>query len=224
MRGFTLVELLVAIGIMALMAGLSWRGLDAMARTQSQVLQRADQVLTLQAGLTQWTSDLDAMVQLPNTQTLDWDGRTVRVTRRSTTSSDDGLQVVAWAQRNIDGRGQWLRWQSAPLYTRGDLQSAWAQASRWAQNPGDADKKSEVLVVPLEQWKVFYFRADAWSNPLSSNGSPATPVAPANDKPAGPDLTVPEGVRLVLTLPTDGAINGTLIRDWVRPTVGGGKS
>jgi len=29
-RGFTLVELLVALALMALMAALSWRGLDAM--------------------------------------------------------------------------------------------------------------------------------------------------------------------------------------------------
>ena len=31
-RGFTLIELLVAIAVMALMAILSWRGLDGMSR------------------------------------------------------------------------------------------------------------------------------------------------------------------------------------------------
>jgi len=220
-RGFTLIELLVAIGIMALMAGLSWRGIDGMARTQAQLRQRADQVLTLQAGLSQWAADLDAMVQLPNTQALDWDGRALRITRRSTASSGDGLLVVAWARRNMDGGGQWLRWQSAPLQSRGELQAAWARAAQWAQNPGDDDKKYEVRIVPLEQWKVFYFRADAWSNPLSSDGLAA---APGGEKPAGPDLPVPEGVRLVLTLPAEGAIGGTLTRDWVRTTLGGGKS
>ena len=219
--GFTLIELLVAIGAMALMAGLSWRGIDGMARTQAQLQQRADQVLTLQAGLSQWAADLDAMVQLPNTQALDWDGRALRITRRSTASSSDGLLVVAWARRSIDGSGQWLRWQSGPLQSRGALQTAWAQAAQWAQNPGDADKKFEVRIVPLEQWKVFYFRADAWTNPLSSDGMPAAPVG---DKPGGPDLAVPEGVRLVLTLPAEGAIGGTLTRDWVRITLGGGKS
>lgn len=220
-HGFTLIELLVAIGIMALMAGLSWRGLDGMARTQEQLRQRADQVLTVQAGLSQWAADLDAMVQLPNTPALDWDGRALRITRRSTASAGDGLLVVAWARRTIDGTGQWLRWQSAPLQSRGALQTAWAQAAQWAQNPGEEDKKYEVRVAALEQWKVFYFRTDAWSNPLSSNGAPA-PVS--GDKPAGPDLSVPEGVRLVVTLPADGAIAGTLTRDWARITLGGGKS
>ena len=41
-RGFTLIELLVAIGILALMAGLSWRGLDGMSRAQTQHCRRPD--------------------------------------------------------------------------------------------------------------------------------------------------------------------------------------
>lgn len=221
LRGFTLIELLVAIGIMALMAGLSWRGLDGMARTQTQLQQRADTLLTLQAGLSQWTADLDALVQLPNTPALDWDGRALRITRRSTVSAGDGLLVVAWARRNVDGVGQWLRWQSAPVLSRGALQTAWAKAAQWAQNPGDDDKKYEVRVVALDQWRVFYFRADAWTNPLSSDGAPPPT---SGEKPAGPDLTLPDGVRLVLTLPADEALGGTLTRDWVRLSLGGGKS
>lgn len=220
-RGFTLIELLVAIGVMALMAGLSWRGLDGMSRTQTRLQQRADQVLTLQAGLAQWAADLDALVQLPNTQALDWDGRALRITRRSTGAPDDGILVVAWARRDVDGRGQWLRWQSPPLLTRGELQSTWAKAAQWAQNPGDDEKKYEVRITPLDQWKVFYFRSDAWTNPLSSDGAPPPPTGA---KPAGPDLTLPDGVRLVLTLPNDQAVAGTLTRDWVRLTLGGGKS
>jgi len=74
----------------------------------------------------------------------------------------------------------------------------------------------------VEQWKVFYYRSDAWTNPLSSDAAP--PPRPSGEKPAGPDLTLPDGVRLVLTLPADGAISGTLTRDWVRLSQGGGKS
>jgi general secretion pathway protein J len=115
-----------------------------------------------------------------------------------------------------------LRWQSAPVLTRTELQTAWATAARWAQNPGDAEKAAEVRVVPLEQWRVFYYRSDAWTNPLSSDA--AAPPRPSGEKPAGPDLTLPDGVRLVLTVPADSAIAGTLTRDWVRLTLGGGKS
>ena len=91
-RGFTLIELLVAITVMALLAVLSWRGLDAMARAQSQTSLRADDVLTLQAGLGQWKVDLDALTQTLHVNSLDWDGRVLRLTRR-TVSGGDGLLV-----------------------------------------------------------------------------------------------------------------------------------
>jgi len=228
LHGFTLIELLVAIGILALMAGLSWRGLDGMARTQAQLQQRADTVLTLQAGLSQWAADLDALVQLPNTPALDWDGRALRITRRSTSAPSDGLLVVAWSRRDVDGSGQWLRWQSPPVQTRGELQTTWARAAQWAQNASEEDKKLEVRVAALEQWKVFYFRADAWTNPLSSDGAPPPPPPTAQTSGSGviaapTDPVLPDGVRLVLTLAPNDAFAGTLTRDWARITLGGGK-
>ena len=48
--GFTLIELLVAVGLMALMAALSWRGLDGMTRSQAQMRQYADDVMALHFG------------------------------------------------------------------------------------------------------------------------------------------------------------------------------
>ena len=59
--GFTLVELLVAIAVMALLAIVSWRGLDGMVRAQQITRERADAVLELQTVLAQWGADLDAM-------------------------------------------------------------------------------------------------------------------------------------------------------------------
>ncbi len=52
-RGFTLVELLVAIAVLALLALVSWRGLDAMVRAQHQTREHADAVATLQTVLDQ---------------------------------------------------------------------------------------------------------------------------------------------------------------------------
>ena len=40
--GFTLIELLVALVLMAVMAGLSWRGFDAMQRNQSSLARHAN--------------------------------------------------------------------------------------------------------------------------------------------------------------------------------------
>lgn len=219
-RGFTLIELLVAITIMALLAVLSWRGLDGMARATTQTSQRVDEVLTLQVGLAQWKVDLDALTQTPNITSIDWDGRVLRLTRK-TAAPGEGLQVVAWTRRNDDG-GKWLRWQSPVLRTASAWSEAWAKAGIWAQTPSTQDRAREVFVVPLEDWQIFYFRADAWTNPLSSVGGQlpgaTAPAAGSNQ------VVVPEGIRLVLTLPPGPGITGKLTMDWVKPTLGGDKS
>lgn len=216
--GFTLIEVMVAIAILALIAVISWRGLDSLTRTQTQTQRYGDEVQRLQTGLAQWGADFDAMLSLNDVSPIDWDGRVLRLTRRSTVSDAQGLLVVAWTRREIDGTGQWLRWQSPPLRTRAELLDAWQRAARWAQTPSEDDQAREVAVGPLAHWQIYYFRNDSWSNPLSSVGTGAAANTPAAD----PNLIW--GVRLLLTLPPGQAISGTLTRDWVRPTLGGGKS
>jgi len=225
-RGFTLVELLVALFAMALLAVMSWRGLDGMTRAQAQTEARADEVLTLQVGLSQWAADLDAVMQLPQTPALDWNGRVLRMTRRSTTSVTDGMLVVAWTRRIVNGRGTWLRWQSPQVTTRGDLDTQWQRADLWSQNPGDDERRGEVAVTPLDNWEIFYFRENAWTNPQSSAASTSAgiPGAPPALPRAVAAPALPDGVRLVLTLPPGQAISGTLTRDWVRPTLAANKS
>ena len=217
-RGFTLIELLVAISLMALMAVLSWRGIDGISGTQSRLQQRADDVLTLQATLAQWGADLDAMTSQPDLPGLDWDGRALRILRRGSLGAADGLQVVAWARRAENGQGQWLRWQSPALQSRAALDLAWQKAALWAQTPSDDDRAREVRTVALDEWQIFYFRSNAWSNPLSSAGNADGSAANAAASPS-----LPEGVRLVLTLPGGQPVSGTLTRDWVSPLLGGGK-
>jgi general secretion pathway protein J len=228
--GFTLVEMLVALFAMALLAMLSWRGLDGMARVQQQTQTRADEVLVLQTGLAQWRADLDALVELPQQTALDWNGRVLRLTRQDGTTASGNVVVVGWARRVVDGSSRWLRWQSAPLNTRGDVDAAWEQADLWSQNPGETERRNEVAIVPLQDWQVFYFRGGAWTNPqsnASTTGAPAlpgttptTPAAAPTPAPAaatrGSATPVPEGVRLVLVLPEGHAISGELTRDWTR--------
>lgn len=226
-HGFTLVELMVAIVVMALLALLSWRGLDGMTRVQSQTQTHTDGVLALQAGLAQWQTDLDALtiqVNVPGVSGLDYDGQVMRLTRRyaekaestQTPLPNDSIRVVAWSQRNTDGGIKWLRWQSEPLKTRADLQAAWLQAKQWANNATEVDKKGEVVVAAIDKWQVLYYRNDAWSNALSS---PDLDVR----LPGSNAASLPDGVRLVLTLSPGQALVGDITRDWVQPTVAGGK-
>ncbi len=236
-QGFTLIELLVAIGLMALMTVLGWRGLDGISRAQTQLQQQSDEVLALQATLAQWGADLEAMVEQPDMPSLDWDGRALRILRRSSVLPAEGVRVVAWTRRNAAGQGVWLRWQSPPLPTRRDLTLAWQQAQRWAQTPSDEDRLREVRTVALDQWQIFYYRGNAWSNPLSSAdtvaSAPAANPASAASAAAGAGplpptagalvAAMPDGVRLVLTLAPGQAISGTVTRDWVRGSLGGSK-
>jgi general secretion pathway protein J len=117
------------------------------------------------------------------------------------------------------------------MTTRQQLELAWLKAQRWAQTPSPEDAAREVSTIALEDWQIFYFRGNAWTNPLSSAGNsqaapPAPPAATASDATPAPTTTaklepLPDGVRLVLTLPDGQALGGTLTRDWIRPVLGG---
>lgn len=219
-HGFTLVELLVALFALSLLAMLSWRGLDGMTRAQSQTQARSDEVLALQVALSQWTADLDALVQFPQFTSLDWNGRVLRLVRRGGAEGAPGVTVVGWTRRSINGAGTWLRWQSPALTTRGQVSEAWQKADIWSQNPGDEEIQREVAIAPLDNWQIFFFRGDAWTNPLSSDATGALPIPGQAVRTA----VVPDGVRLELLLPAGQAIAGKITRDWVRPQVAGGKS
>jgi general secretion pathway protein J len=166
--GFTLVELLVALFVLALLAALSWRGIDGMVRAKEATVSRADEVLTLQVALAQWGADLEAMEKVPGMKAIDWNGRVLRLTRRSSAALTDGVVVVGWTRRVQDNGGMWLRWQSPPVATRGDLEDAWARADQWSQNAGSDDAAREVAITRLDDWDIFFFRENAWTNPQSS--------------------------------------------------------
>lgn len=204
-KGFTLIEVLVASAILALMALISWRGIDGMFKTQMALQSRSDATQTLQVGLAQWRTDLDNMVVLQGTPALDWDGRVLRITRQHSQDPQAGVQVVAWTL----GNGQWTRWQSEPLTQSEAWTQAWTQAQIWAESAGNlkVNTAREVLIHPVQTWQIYYHRDGAWSNPLSS----AT-LAKSNVQ------NLPEGVRLVLGLADSTQLQGRLTLDWVRPT------
>ncbi|MGJ7510793.1 PulJ/GspJ family protein [Variovorax sp. GT1P44] len=205
-RGFTLIELLVAISVMALLALMSWRGLDGMARSQALNRERGDAVLTLQTTLSQWGADLDATVALSQIRAMDWNGRVLRLTRRSTGGAAQ-VYVVGWTlSADAAGNGHWRRWQSPGFTTRAEWQLAWDRAAAWAENGSNEARDAQVDLMPAVDWQIYYFRNDSWSPAVSAEA-------------LGTNTPLPDGVRLVLSLPPGPALSGLITRDWVRPSV-----
>lgn len=122
-RGFTLLELLVAITLLAILAVLAWRGLDSMTRTHEALAQRDERIEALKTAYAQFDADCTQLSD-PNTLSrspVEVDANRVLLVRDR---RDDG-QPPAWQvvlYRTVDGRLE--RLQSPPITNRSDLRNA----------------------------------------------------------------------------------------------------
>ena len=202
-RGFTLVEVLVALFIMALMAGLAWRGLDGVLRGRDAGRDAIDRSMLLTTLLSQWQTDLQSL-HMNNVvpSALAFDGRALRLTRLA----DGGVQLVAWW---VEG-GRWQRWTSVATTRTGDLEQAWLRSQQLQAN----DPASVKLLDGVSDWQVYFFRGNAWTNAQSSADQEAVAPPSAASGASAPSgrlqsaEQLPSAVRLVLTI--DGK---TLTRD-----------
>lgn len=197
-RGFTLVEVLVALVIMSLLALMAWQGVDGMLRARDISQQRLETTLRVNTALAQWQQDLAAIQTSAAVPDLRFDGAALQLTRRT----PDGLQVVVWSLRS----GRWLRWAGKSMATQRELQESWL-ASQQLQG---AEPSQLMVLEGIESWQVYFFRGNAWSNAQSSadaaQGGASAPTTGA---------ILPNGVRLLLTFAPGSGLAGTLTRDTV---------
>jgi general secretion pathway protein J len=227
--GFTLVEVLVAMVIMAIMSLIAWQGVDAITRSRESNQVRLEQVLRLETVIAQWEQDLAALQETTAVPALRCDGRAVRLTRRA----EGGMQVVSWALQPDDRGGTWQRWAGPVTTTTHGLQESWFRSQ---QLQGSEDGQLRAL-DGLESWQVYFFRGNAWSNcqsaddvapltPVSSTplsiaspsgaaaGAAAVPALPGASGVALPARPVlPSGVRIVLAFAPGSGLNGNHVRD-----------
>lgn len=207
-RGFTLVEVLVALFVMAVMAGMAWQGVDMVLRTRESALQRMEQLLRLQTVMAQWDADLAALVDtqlLP--RAFESAGASVRMTRQH----PRGVQLVVWTLRD----GRWQRWAAEPVTQVEALQETWLRSQQLiGRESGTLDTLAGVATV-----QVFEYRGGALGNAQSSGDVvPIDPNVRAADGSlrgtAGLQRTVlPDGVQLVLTFAPGAGLAGSYTRD-----------
>lgn len=211
-RGFTLIEVLVALVILSVMAAMAWKGLDGITRAREVADGSLKRTLRMQSVMQQWSADLNAVVDTGVVQALQFDGAALRLTRQTT----GGMQVVVWALRS----GRWVRWAGPAVTNVGLLQDQWLRSFNFqGREPG-----SLAALKGVEQWQVYFYRGGAWSNAQSSAGSAnSSAPPPAGAASAGAQGSVlarvasieplPKGVRCVLTLGEGSGYAGAIVKD-----------
>lgn len=205
-HGFTLIEVMVALFIFAVMSGMAWQGIASVMRTRDVAQARTDRLMRLQTVMAQWEADLKGLADSGVVPGLDFEGPLVRLTRRQA----DGVQVVVWTLRS-DGLH---RWTAPAVTTSAALQEAWLRSLQLVGND-----PADVLVMPgVQGWQLYTMHGSdtTWSNAQSSGDvmASATPASgSAGSGSSGGSGTrreaLPKGVRLVV----EPAGVGTITRD-----------
>src|SRR5262245_59571699 len=196
LAGFTLVEVLVALLIMAILSAMAWQGVDGMVRARDASQEAAERTLRLTTVIAQYEQDLASLYDNATVPALSFDGANLRLAR----ATPDGAQIVVWSLRE----GVWRRWASASVTGASELQQAWLVSQQLI----GTEPQQVRLLDGATQWQMYFFRGNAWSNAQSSAGATvvpgaAGPITPAPSPALAPGLTarppLPSGVRLVLS-------------------------
>ncbi|SCC95857.1 conserved hypothetical protein [Thiomonas sp. X19] len=218
--GFTLIELLVAALIMAVMAGLGWRGLDSVAQGRDTARTRMHAAERLSLTMRQMADDLAAAADegaaLPAVS-LAGNGDLLIVRRAPQAMGEDmrawpgaslppdagWLQVARWGLRG----SRWMRWASAPTASRGALLAAMQSPQGTAIEALPDITDMRVLVYRYAGIGILQ-QSGSWSNPYTSANSAA------GSNPAFASLRTPAALRLTLQSAAPD-LQGTIMREFL---------
>jgi len=212
--GFTLVEVMVALVIMAVLSALAMRGMDALMRAKDAALASTDRTLKLNTGMSQFEYDMSMVVDskvLP--KAIMFDGATLRIARRT----PQGIELVLWTLQDH----RWQRWASAPVVHLSELTDAWMRSQQWGAISGAAI----TVLDNVDDFQVYVCNPAAvntpgcsWNNVQSTQGAgqnnppPCPPGQTCAPPPAPPQ---PNGIKIVLKVP-----EGEIMRERELPRFG----
>jgi len=173
--GFTLVEVLVSLVVMAILSALAFRGIDAVMRAKDSALSSTDRTLKLNTGMSQFEYDVSQIIDskvLP--QAVMFDGATLRIARRT----PDGIQLVLWTLQDR----RWQRWASGSFIHMSELTDAWMRSQQWTAISGNA----VTVLDNVDAFQVYVCNPSnlattgcSWNNVQSTQGAnaPAVPIS-----------------------------------------------
>ena len=165
-RGFTLLELLVAIWILAIVAIISWRGMSALIATRDRLAPETDDVRALLGGFGQMERDL-AQTANPVLISLGYSPVIVRVV-----DGAPALQILRFSAPLPDGAGAVQ--QVTYTVIGGTLLRQASPPVRSVSGALNSSQSTVRLVPSVASMRVRVWRAnEGWVVP--SEADPATP-------------------------------------------------
>jgi len=191
LRGFTLLELLVAIAVLAIVSIIAWRGLDSLVKTRERLEPAGTDARALLAAFGQFERDLAqiarpeffGLTDTPVQVRLAASGPVLEIVRIAAPGAEGGstrVQTIFWRV----GDGYLLRQSSPAVTTLGPISS---------EQLGSVRLLADVKAIRVRVWRE---GNSAWSDALDPANSGA-PVAPPGT-PGAIVVPLPQGLELTI--------------------------
>ena len=188
--GFTLVELLVAITILAIVAVLGWRGLDGVIRARVALSAQMEKMRGMQLTFAQLQSDCSQIASsktVPNRSLIFQDGDRITLVRTvSLENQPTRVQAVSYRLKD----GALFRRESATTRDLDELDKLEMAATNDADTSQEVTMQTGVRVMNARVWipKTGWVSLIQWSG-RTITSTPSTGSA-ATDDPTGLELTL----------------------------------
>ena len=200
-RGFTLVELLVAISILAIVAVLGWRGLDSIVRARVALTQQMETTRGMQLAFAQMQSDCEHIAQRDvvdqRPYLLIGADRFTLVREVFTENQPSRLQVVAYRIVN----GTLIRRESQPTRDLVQLDALWQAVTSDADSNPAVALQTGVTGMQVATWLNNSWRqggVDPGANAAGTAQAAPAPPPQSDQAPQQQASNEPTGMQVAL--------------------------